>query len=262
MADPTYAYGDSQVAGDRLALLAEVFEPTTRAFLEVAAPRPVALAVDLGSGPGFTTRLLSEVCGAARTVGLESSAAFVARARQELAGVGGHLGREVEVVEHDVTVVPFPVGGADLAFARYLLAHLPDPEDLIERWLGQLRVGGRLLVEEIVSIDTTDDVLGRYVELVTALSAAQGTDLLVGRRLGGRGPVVHDEIVTIAPAPAVVARLFAMNLGVWREGAWARAELDPAELDRLDEALGALAGAPPPVGAITWRHRQLAYTRR
>ena len=85
-----------------------------------------------------------------------------------------------------------------MVFARYLLAHLPDPDALVERWLDQVRVGGRLLVEEIVSIDTVHPVFGRYVELVTALSADNGTDLLVGapaRRHSwwvGRGPVVHD----------------------------------------------------------------------
>ena len=88
--------------------------------------------------------------------------------------------RTIEFVEHDVTIVPFPVADADVVFARYLLAHLPDPEALVARWVGQIRVGGRLLVEEIVSIDTDHPVLGRYVELVIALSAANGTDLLVG----------------------------------------------------------------------------------
>jgi hypothetical protein len=72
---------------------------------------------------------------------------------------------------------------------------------------------------------------------------------------------VHDEVATIAPSPAVVARLFAMNLGVWREGAWAQASLDPTDLDRLDRELRTMIGEPPPTGAIVWRHRQVAYDR-
>jgi len=256
--EPTYAYGDSEIAGDRLALLAEVFEPSTAAFLDAALPADVELAVDLGCGPAYTTRLLAARSGARRTVGLESSPAFVARARRELAA--RHDGR-VDVLEHDVTEVPFPVGPADVMFARYLLAHLPDPLEVSGRWLDQLRPGGRLLLEEIVSIDTTDPVLGRYVELVGALSLAHGTDLLVGRRLGGAGPVVRDEVVTISPPPAVVARLFAMNLGVWRHDPWADSALDPLELDELADALVELSASPPPIGAIVWRHRQLAYGR-
>ena len=53
-----------------------------------------------------------------------------------------------------------------------------------------------------------------------------------------------------------------MNLGVWRQDEWARSTLDPAELDALAVGLRALVDSPPPVGAIAWRHRQLAYERR
>ena len=256
MPEPTYAYGDSEVAGDRLALLAEVFEPSTAEFLDAAVPTDVELAIDLGCGPGFTTRLLASHSGARRTVGLESSPAFVARARRELAGGPGG---SIEVLEHDVTEVPFPVGPADVVFARYLLAHLPDPELLIGQWRGQVRSAGRLLVEEIVSIETTDPVLARYVALVTELSASRGTDLLVGGRLRASGSVVYDATAPIAPSPSAVARLFEMNLGVWRLDPWAEAELDPRELDELADALAALVVTPPPMGAIVWRHRQLAY---
>ena len=269
MPESTYAYGDSEVAGDRLRLLAQVFEPSTTAFLPPRSSGGFDVAVDLGCGPGHTTRLLADVSGAQRTVGLERSASFVRRARREVGerptGEGaGSTGRSIEFVEHDVTVVPFPVSEPDVAFARYLVAHLPEPEALVARWVGQVRVGGRLLVEEIVSIDTDHPVLGRYVELVTALSADNGTDLLVGRRLGAigsAGSVVHDVTTTIAPPPADVARLFAMNLGVWRRVEWARSTLDPAELDALASGLRALVDAPPPAGTISWRHRQLAYER-
>jgi hypothetical protein len=61
-----YAFGDSTPAARRLALLAEVFEPTSRAFLDHVGTRlagPPGLAVDLGCGPGHTTRLLSSVLG-------------------------------------------------------------------------------------------------------------------------------------------------------------------------------------------------------
>jgi trans-aconitate 2-methyltransferase len=265
---PTYPYGDSDVAGDRLRLLADVFAPSTSAFLAAAVPRDrqIALAVDLGCGPGSTTRLLSDATGASRTIGLDRSRAFVHRARADSAAdPPGPRRGTIEFLEHDVTSVPFPVTGPDVVFARYLLAHLPEPVALIERWLGEARVGGHLLVEEIVSIETEDPVLGRYVELVIALSAANGTDLLVGRGLGATGPIgsiVHDVAATISPPPGAVARLFLMNLGVWRHDEWAQSTLDSAELDGLAGALRAYVDAPPPTGAIVWRHRQLSYERR
>jgi hypothetical protein len=57
-----YAFGDTSLAARRLALLADVFEPPSRAFLEqFAGPvssgaEPLDLAVDLGGGPGHSTR--------------------------------------------------------------------------------------------------------------------------------------------------------------------------------------------------------------
>ncbi len=286
MAEPTYPYGDTPAAGDRLDRLAEVFEPSTAAFLDAAAigdrrrPDPIELAVDLGCGPGHTTRLLAECTGARHTVGLEASAAFVARARHDRPAVvtldphrfAGRRGGDpsgtlsgLSFRDVDVTVLPWPIGPADVVFARYLLAHLPDAAGLIGGWVGQLAPGGRLLVEEIVSIDTEHPVLGRYVQLVTALSAAHGNDLLVGASLGNvptpaGTTVVHDEVVRIAPPVATMAGLFGLNLSQWRHDPWAQATLDPAELDTLAEQLAALVEDPPPPGTITWRHRQLAWS--
>ncbi len=54
-----YLFGDSDLAQQRLELLARVFEESTRDFvLEAAADRRWRLAVDLGCGPGFTTGLI------------------------------------------------------------------------------------------------------------------------------------------------------------------------------------------------------------
>jgi len=49
-----YSFGDSEIAAERLALLARVFDPALRAFLERVAPRHPRLALDLGCGPDHT----------------------------------------------------------------------------------------------------------------------------------------------------------------------------------------------------------------
>jgi trans-aconitate 2-methyltransferase len=69
-----YAFGDSAPAARRLGLLADVFEPPSRAFLAEftrVAGDQVDLAVDLGCGPGHSTRLVASVVGARRTLGLD-----------------------------------------------------------------------------------------------------------------------------------------------------------------------------------------------
>ncbi len=65
-------------------------------------------------------------------------------------------------------------------------------------------------------------------------------------------------MVPIAPDVDRIAVLFGLNLAQWRTDPWARGTLDPADLDRLADDLAALAADPPPVGTITWRHRQIA----
>src|SRR5881398_3141847 len=115
-----YAFGDSDSAARRLALVHEVFAATTRPFLADWVREPPDLAVDLGCGTGLSTHFLAEVTAAHHVAGLDSSARFIALARPSATN-------RVQFFEHDVTRVPFPVVPADLLYCRLLLTHLPDP---------------------------------------------------------------------------------------------------------------------------------------
>ena len=141
-----YTFGDGDLAADRLALVAAVFEPTSRALL-IRADAVVAggadgvgRAVDLGCGPGHTTRLVAAVCRARATLGLDASERFVATARSLTDDPA------VTYAVHDVTRAPLPGGPADLVHARLLLAHLPGPLDVVELWRSCLRPGGVLVL--------------------------------------------------------------------------------------------------------------------
>ena len=139
--DSTYAFGDTDVEAARLALVTEVFGPTSEELLTQAVEHPPVLAYDLGCGPGHTTRLVARATGAALTVGQERSAAHLARAR-----AGAPKG--ARFVTWDVAELPFPTGPADLVYARLLLAHLEDPVAVALSWTTQLNVGGLLVVDE------------------------------------------------------------------------------------------------------------------
>ncbi|MGH8899380.1 MAG: class I SAM-dependent methyltransferase [Egibacteraceae bacterium] len=208
-----YAFGDDPAAVRRLARLAELFEPTSRAFLARAVTDPPRLALDLGCGPGHTTRLLAEATGAAQTVGLDRSRAFLDRARaRELGGVPRKPqgGGGMRFVEHDVTTAPFPVGPADVIFARYLLSRLADPEAVVTRWLTQLAPGGVLLLEENETITTGEPAFRDYLARAAALIREHGGELEVGARLARLAGT--SEVVSFRPANADVAQLFLMNL--------------------------------------------------
>ncbi|MGH3099879.1 MAG: class I SAM-dependent methyltransferase, partial [Thermoleophilia bacterium] len=168
-----YAFGDSAAAARRLGLLADVFEPPSRELLERFGGVPPGLAVDLGCGPGHTTRLVASVTGARRTLGLDQSASFVALAEAE-APPG------VSFAVHDVTLAPFPCPPAGLVYGRFLLSHLPDPAAALAAWATQLAPGGLLLVDEVDRIHTADPALRGYLEVAAALLASRGHTLEVG----------------------------------------------------------------------------------
>jgi organic hydroperoxide reductase OsmC/OhrA/SAM-dependent methyltransferase len=174
-----YAFGDNEVARRRLALLAEVFNPSSRSFLAEHAPRRARFALDLGCGPGATTRLVAEAIRAERTVGLDCSPSFLAAARAE------HTGAGLAFVEHDVTRTPFPAAAsaADVIFARFLLAHLPDLAGTLAVWLGQLHPHGILLIEETEAIETRNPAFRRYLALAERLLATRGATLYPGAAL-------------------------------------------------------------------------------
>jgi trans-aconitate 2-methyltransferase len=258
-----YAFGDSALAARRLGLLAQVFEPTSRAFLggpaaRLTGRRPVELAVDLGCGPGHTTRLLVSVLGPRRTVGLDQSASFVALAAED-----PPPGASFAV--HDVTVVPFPCPPAGLLYCRFLLGHLADPAAALAGWATQLAPGGLLLVEEVERIRTDQPALGGYLEVAAALLASRGHALEIGPRLH-RLPDPPglarrlDRAAPLAPPAARAAAMFAQNLAVWREEAVRSGVAAAVDLDRLAGDLAAVA-AGQVAGEIAWQLRQLVFQR-
>lgn len=172
-----YTYGDSDLAAERLERVAAMFEPTSSSFITEAVGEPPDLAVDLGCGPGLTTGLLHRVTGAARTVGLDRSGAFLDRAREDAP-------KEVSFQEHDVQVIPFPTGLADVISCRLLLAHLPEPANVVARWTTQLRPGGSLLLDEPEVVETDQPIFVNYLDQVArAVIAREGAELYVGSAL-------------------------------------------------------------------------------
>lgn len=245
-----YTFGDSDLAADRLGLLAAVFEPTSRALLaRVRRGEGSDVAVDLGCGPGHTTRLVAEVCRSRAMLGLDASDRFVAAARSLTSDPG------VTYAVHDVTLVPLPGGAADLVHARLLLAYLPGPLDVVERWRSCLRPGGVLVLDEVEAIDAPPGVLRDYLAVTTALVATEGAQTYAGRLLEplGGGLVTHDVDDVY---DAVAARMFAMNLATWRADAIDRGLIDDPGADRLAGGLAALvAGADGP--PVRWTLRQV-----
>lgn len=248
MAGPaSYTFGSDAAAEQRLALVAEAYEPVSSVFIasQGAAPGPTVL--DLGCGPGFSTELLGRILAPARLVGVDESERFVTTARVRVPRA------RFEV--HDVTEVPLPAAPADLMYARLLLSHLPDPIGVVARWRTQLAPGGMLLVEDLEEIEAPPGPLRHYDEVSAARVHAGGGLMYAGPVLASLGGMCTPVTVPAATA----ARIYLFNVRRWM------AELDTAgspggdpraQLADLERGLVELAGDDG-AATVSWIVRQI-----
>ncbi len=256
----SYTFGDNDVAAERLRLLAEAFAPSSRAFASRLGREPVRLAIDLGCGPGYTTALVHAATGAGATIGLDSSPRFLARAWRQGA-------RGVAFGEHDIARIPFPAPPADLLYGRFIVTHLADAAAALGRWADALRPRGRLALEEVEAMTSDDATLIRYYELVEAMQAARGQRTYVGRDLPALAPAETfaveraDTVPVVLPA-AVATRLHALNFRTWRRDPFIAANVEAGELDRLGDALDALASGARQAAPVRWKMAQVIFRKR
>ena len=253
MSEHSYAFGDTNIAGTRLRLAAEVFQPEMESFLAQAQAGP-GLAYDLGCGPGFTTRIVAGAVGPTRTVGLDTSSRFIKMARaRPMAGV--------EYVEHDVTRAPFPFGPADLVFSHFLIPHLPDPASALAAWSTQLRPAGLLLLDEVSDIWTTQPVFLRYLDMVEQVVNASGGQLYAGKimepLIATAGlAVLSSRLVEHPVSTAQAAEMFRMNIAAWSATRSARALFSAQSIAAIASELDGLAASPSRY-EIVWGMRQV-----
>jgi SAM-dependent methyltransferase len=174
-------------AGDRLAALSAIFDPTTFRHVDALGIGPGARCWEVGAGGPSVPRGLAARVGPRGQVlatDLEVSPALAAAA-----------GGAIEVRHHDVVRDPPPrdVGPFDLVHARLVLVHLPDRERALQVMIDVLRPGGWLLVEDAdpaLQPASVIDVVGDDAALANrlrngfrALMAERGVDLAYGRKL-------------------------------------------------------------------------------
>jgi SAM-dependent methyltransferase len=255
-----YTFGDGPIAADRLALLAATYEPSSARLLRMCAALAPRRAIDLGCGPGHSTRLLHALVGPEATLGVDSSPDHVARARAS-APPG------IDYALHDVTVAPLP-GEAppDLLYCRFLLTHLRDPARVLAGWASAATDRAALIVEETIEMSSPHPALQLYYRLVGELQRHYGQELAIGRTLERAmvGSCWHAEldVVRALALPARrMARLHALNLATWRRDPFARAAFAPPLLDELAAELDAIASGAAVAPDVCHSLRQLLLTK-
>jgi trans-aconitate 2-methyltransferase len=255
----SYLFQDTDRAARRLQVLADVFAPSSRAFMQDSVSRVPQLAVDLGCGPGYTTRLLVDTTRCVRATGLDNSEHFLTLARRNAT-------ERMSFVRHDVTQVPFPIEQSDLISCRFLLTHLREPQSVIERWATQLRPQGLLLLEEVDWIQTEHSLFCTYLDIVAAMLEQQANHLYIGPYLDklqiGNGLRRRVSRVYRLPVSTVqAATLFYLNIHSWKNQPFIQGHYSTRKIEQLEYDLLELVGTSRSEGEIEWGLRQLAYDR-
>ncbi len=236
-----YAFGDTDLARERLGLVADTFANPTRTLLADLPGAGYRYVIDMGCGPGFTTALLREAIPHSFTTGIDASAAMIAEARARVP--------DAHFVVGDVTEeLTLP---AHLVFARLLLGHLSDPAAALARWVAPLRVGGLVVCEEPVRYGSDLPLFARYEGAVTAVVAARGSTLWAGPALDVDPPGcvrVIDRIVEHQVPMARAAGMFWRNAATWGG--------DPDLVDGLRSVEQSVAD-----GVVVWELRQTVWEK-
>lgn len=118
-------------------------DPTCRSawreLLLGALPPAPARVAELGCGTATLSVLLAEE--GYDVTGLDFSPEMLTRARAK-------AGDLVEVVEGDAADPPLPPGRFDVVLSRHVLWAMPSPAAALDRWIGLLAPGGRLVLVE------------------------------------------------------------------------------------------------------------------
>jgi trans-aconitate 2-methyltransferase len=254
-----YTFGDSLRASARLRRLAEMYEPESRELLRRSGINAPRLALDLGCGPGWSTRLLQDVLKPDRTVGLDASAVFVeeARTRHDAA---------LEFEVHDIVRVPFPAGAPNVMFCRFLLTHLRSLGDVLAGWAGAAAPGGLLVVHETESLEANHEALRFYYRLLEQLQRHHGQALHVGAVLeagfaGSGWRLVENQRRLLEKPAGDMAELHLANLRTWRDDEYAQRAFDSDEIDALEESLERIASGREDGGIVVNAARQIIAQR-
>jgi SAM-dependent methyltransferase len=198
-----YAFGDTNLARERLGLVAHTFEAPTRALLSELPDAGYRYVLDMGCGPGYTTALLREMIPHSFTTGIDSSDAMITEATARVP--------DAHFVVGDV-MAPLSLP-AHLVYARLLLGHLPDPSVALAHWAAALRTGGLVVCEEPVRYQSRDATFVRYEDAVTTVVSARGATLWAGPVLDGDPPGCRRMLDRVVEHPVAAARAAAM---FWR----------------------------------------------
>jgi ubiquinone/menaquinone biosynthesis C-methylase UbiE len=182
----TYSLGFGEADVDRLVLLNEHYNPTSRALLESVGLRAGSAIADVGCGHGAMTAWMAERVGPTGLVyAVDVSEQQLDVARQRIGNVP-----QVRFVPSGIETLPGKLEPVDFVYARFLLLHLADPASAVRQMASLLRTGGALVLE-VANIDAL-----RFVPSEPAADLWKPWWQRLGRALGASYDV-HENAARI-----------------------------------------------------------------
>ncbi len=212
---PEYILGADPGELERLRLQHKVWVRQTYGFLDRAGLRVGQTALDLGSGPGYTTLELATFVGASgRVIAVDESPYFIEflAAQCEQHGVGN-----VEAVRSRVEELELEAESVDLAYARWLFCWLEEPMAVFRKIASYLKPGGALAVQEYLDWAAVS-VLPESELVVNAFAAccrsweAGKADMDIARKLPAIAPEVGLRLERFEP----IARMGGVGSLEWQ----------------------------------------------
>jgi serine phosphatase RsbU (regulator of sigma subunit)/SAM-dependent methyltransferase len=244
-----YIHGSDPEEQHRLGLLNELLNESSLRALNLRGGERV---LDLGSGLGQLARAIGRVVGEGHVVAIERDPEQL-KTSLRLAREAGEEGL-VDFRQGDAFDPPLSTaewGGFDLAHTRFLLEHLPEPQQVVDSMVRAVHPGGRIVLE-----DDDHDLLRIWPEVpgFEGLWRAYlrtydqlGNDPYIGRRLvemlkrSGADPVQNDMLFFGSCSGDPAFRDFVRNfVGILEGAPDAIIEATTLELEELKSGIEAL----------------------
>ncbi|KAB8196074.1 methyltransferase domain-containing protein [Nonomuraea phyllanthi] len=172
---------------NRLKIQATASWPKEARVMREWGLRPDADVLEIGAGPGFITELLLQEVPQGSVTALELEEHQIAEAKAYL---GPHDESRLRFVQGSVMEQPLPDAAFDVAHARFLLQHVPDPLGALRETHRVLRPGGQVVIADVddalwgsVHPAPRLPVIDQVIQMRIDLQAERGGDRLIGRRI-------------------------------------------------------------------------------
>jgi 2-polyprenyl-3-methyl-5-hydroxy-6-metoxy-1,4-benzoquinol methylase len=174
---------NSGISGaERLKVLFETLLPGTKSLFSRAEINNANKILDIGCGGGDITDEITNENLLAEVDAYDFDELIIEIAKKRLSDK-----KNINFKIFDISSGELKTEEYDLIIARFLLSHLKNPQNAIEKFKTALKIGGKIIVED-VDFDghfcyPESPAFNKYVEYYTKASMIRGMDPFIGKKL-------------------------------------------------------------------------------